>query len=35
MTNLEVFGDVEKRRVCDGGDLDGLVECEVKGVATC
>jgi len=33
-TNLEVLGYFEERRMCDGSDLDDLVERKIKGVAT-
>ena len=33
MTDLEVLGHFEKRGVCDGNNLDDLVEREIKGVA--
>jgi hypothetical protein len=31
---LEVFGDFEEGRVCDGGDLEDPVECKVEYVAS-
>lgn len=33
-TDLEVFRKFKERGVCDGSDLDDLVECDIKGVAT-
>ena len=33
-TDMKVLRNFEERGVCDGSDLDDLVECEIKGVAT-